>query len=55
MLQCTQPILTAIISYLLLKEKLSTEGIIGAAVIIICIIIENKIISKKQPLNENVV
>jgi drug/metabolite transporter (DMT)-like permease len=55
MLQCTQPILTAIISYLLLKEKLSMEGLIGAAIIIICIITENKITSKEQHTVENVV
>ncbi len=55
MLQCTQPILTAIISYLLLKEKLSTEGFIGAALIIICIIIENKITSKENPLPQNII
>lgn len=50
MLQCTQPILTAIISYFLLREKLSTQGIIGASIIIICIIIENKISSEEKPL-----
>lgn len=55
MLQCTQPILTAIISYMLLKEKLSTEGFIGAAIIILCIIIENKITSKENPLPENII
>ena len=55
MLQCTQPILTAIISYFLLKEKLSMEGVIGAAIIIICIMTENKIASKKHPTIENVV
>lgn len=55
MLQCTQPILTAIISYLLLKERLSTEGFIGAALIIICIIIENKITSKENPLPQNII
>jgi drug/metabolite transporter (DMT)-like permease len=48
-------ILTEIISYLLLDEKLSMEGIFGAAVIIICIVTENKIASKEQPSIENVV
>jgi drug/metabolite transporter (DMT)-like permease len=55
MLQCTQPILTAIISYFLLGEKLSTQGIIGAAIIIICIIAENIITTKEQSLSENLV
>lgn len=55
MLQCTQPILTAIISYFLLGEKLSTQGIIGAAIIIICIIAENIITTKEQSLSEKLV
>lgn len=55
MLQCTQPILTAIISYLLLREKLSTLGIIGAAIIIVCIIAENIITVKEQTSAKNLV
>jgi drug/metabolite transporter (DMT)-like permease len=55
MLQCTQPILTAIISYLLLREKLSTLGIIGAAIIILCIIAENIITVKEQSASKNLV
>lgn len=55
MLQCTQPILTAIISYLLLREKLSTLGIIGAAIIILCIIAENIITTKEQSASKNLV
>jgi drug/metabolite transporter (DMT)-like permease len=55
MLQCTQPILTAIISYLLLREKLSTLGIIGAAIIILCIIAENIITTKEQTSSKNLV
>jgi len=55
MLQCTQPILTAIISYLLLREKLSTLGIIGAAIIILCIIAENIITVKEQTSAKNLV
>lgn len=55
MLQCTQPILTAIISYLLLREKLSTLGIIGAAIIILCIIAENIITVKEQTSSKNLV
>lgn len=41
MLQCTQPILTAIISFLLIGEKLGPQGLLGAAIIIICILVEN--------------
>ena len=55
MLQCTQPILTAIISYFLLREKLSTLGVIGAVIIIICIIAENLITAKEQAPSENLV
>lgn len=55
MLQCTQPILTAVISYFLLNEKLSTEGIVGAAIIIICIISENIITTKEKSLHKKLV
>jgi drug/metabolite transporter (DMT)-like permease len=54
MLQCTQPILTALISYFLLGEKLSSIGIIGAAIIIICIIAENIINAKEQPSHSHI-
>ncbi len=54
MLQCTQPILTAIISYFILNEKLSNQGMVGAAIIIICIIAEN-IITSKESSPKNVV
>ncbi len=55
MLQCTQPILTAIISYFILREKLSTLGVIGAVIIIMCIIAENIITAKEQAPSENLV
>ncbi len=55
MLQCTQPILTAIISYFLLRERLSPLGIIGALIIILCIIAENLITAKEQSFAENLV
>ena len=41
MLQCTQPILTAAASYLLLRETLSKVGLIGAALIIVSLLIDN--------------
>lgn len=40
MLQCTQPILTAAASFLLLRETLSTIGLIGAAVIIVAVLLD---------------
>ena len=55
MLQSTQPILTAIISYFILREKLSTLGVIGAVIIIMCIIAENIITAKEQAPSENLV
>jgi len=48
MLQCTQPILTAIISFLLLGERLGSQGLLGAAIIIICILVEN--IQERYPI-----
>ena len=41
LLQCTQPILTAVCSYLLLREKLTTVGVAGAALIVACVALEN--------------
>ena len=38
MLQCTQPILTAIVAYFLLDERLNSAGLAGAAVIVICLL-----------------
>jgi len=40
---------------LLLREKLSTLGIIGAAIIILCIIAENIITVKEQTSSKNLV
>ena len=37
MLQCTQPILTAAVSYVLLRETLTGWGLVGAAVIVACL------------------
>ncbi|MEG0793533.1 MAG: DMT family transporter [Lachnospiraceae bacterium] len=41
MLQCTQPILTAVIAFFLLGEVLHPIGIVGAMIILICIVLEN--------------
>lgn len=50
MLQCTQPILTAAASYLLIEEKLSLAGMSGAAIILFCIIAENILENKTKVL-----
>ena len=41
LLQCTQPVLTAACSYLLLRERLTAVGITGAAIIVVCVVLEN--------------
>ena len=41
LLQCTQPILTAVCSYLLLRERLAAVGLTGAAIIVACVVWEN--------------
>ncbi|MGM9662729.1 MAG: DMT family transporter [Oscillospiraceae bacterium] len=40
MLQCTQPILTALVSFLLLGETLSRPAFAGAAVILLCLLLD---------------
>ena len=41
LLQCTQPILMAACSYLLLRERLTAVGLTGAAIIVACVVWEN--------------
>ena len=48
LLQCTQPILTAACSYLLLGETLSAIGLAGAALIVACVVLENWQSGRKQ-------
>ena len=48
LLQCTQPILTAVCSYLLLREKLTAVGLTGAAIIVACVVLENWQSGRKQ-------
>lgn len=48
MLQCTQPILTAAVAFLLLNETLTFTGIIGAVIILFCIIMENILEAKNE-------
>ena len=39
MLQCTQPIMTALVSFLLLRETLSGASLFGAAIIVLCLLV----------------
>ena len=48
LLQCTQPILTAACSYLLLRERLTAVGLTGAAIIVVCVVLENWQSGRKQ-------
>lgn len=48
MLQCTQPILTAAASFLLLRETLSTVGLIGAAIIIATVLLDTMMPESKR-------
>ncbi len=43
LLQCTQPVLTALFAYFLLGEALRPSGLFGAALILACIVAENVI------------
>ena len=43
MLQCTQPILTALVAYFLLGETLNSLGLLGAGLILICLFIDSRI------------
>lgn len=47
MLQCTQPILTAFASYLLLGETLTHLGLLGAVMIVCCLVADSVIASKQ--------
>lgn len=40
-LQCTYPVIAAIVSFIILGEKLSLAGVIGAAIIIACVCLES--------------
>ena len=43
LLQCTAPVLTAVFSFFLLGERLTTAGLIGAAIILLCVVAETLI------------
>ena len=46
LLQCTCPVMTAAFSYFLLGERLSTAGLVGAGIILACVVVETKM---KEP------
>ena len=54
LLQCTQTILTAACSYLLLRERLTVVGLTGAAIIVACVVWENWQSGRQQKSTEKV-
>lgn len=46
-IQCLCPVMTAVFSFILLGEKLSAAGVAGAMTIIICVIYENYLQSRR--------
>ena len=46
MLQCSQPILTAVCSFFMLGERLSAIGLCGAAIIVACLVCDSLIAAK---------
>ena len=49
LLQCTQPILTAVFSFFLLGETLSPIALLGAAIIIACLVVDSRIQDEQGP------
>lgn len=49
MLQCTQPLMTAGVSFLLLGERLTATGWIGGALIIGCMVLDSVLGSRLTP------
>lgn len=52
MLQCTQPILTAIAAFLMLGEALTAKALAGAGIIMLCLIAENLLQRKEETVPE---
>lgn len=48
LLQCTEPLFTAIASFLILGETLAPLGMAGAAIILACVLIENILALREQ-------
>lgn len=42
LLQCTQPIMTALVAFFMLGEKLAPSGLLGGAIIIACLVLGNR-------------
>lgn len=54
LLQCSAPVLTAVFSFFLLGETLTTAGLIGAAIILFCIIGETLIDAREEAAGEDI-
>lgn len=48
MLQCTQPIMTAVIAIIILGERLTGIGLIGASIIVLCLVGDSFLSSKEN-------
>lgn len=54
LLQCSAPVLTAVFSFFLLGETLTTTGFIGAAIILFCITCETLIDAREEAAGEDI-
>lgn len=54
LLQCSAPVLTAVFSFFLLGETLTTTGFIGAAIILFCIVCETLIDAREEAAGEDI-
>lgn len=54
LLQCSAPVLTAVFSFILLGETLTTAGLIGAAIILACITGETLIDAREEAAGEDI-
>ena len=50
LLQCTAPVLTAFFSFFLLGETLSLMGLIGAAIILACVVAETLVDTREEKM-----
>ena len=48
LLQCTYPVMTAVFSFFLLRERLGLAGIAGSAIILCCVVAENLVTAKEE-------
>lgn len=47
-IQCAYPVMTAIFSYFMIGERIGFAGIIGAVIIIACVVGENILLAKEN-------